>query len=200
MKDRPANASIFTLGLGFLALTLAAAFSPAPAHPAHPAARAAPSADLVLCDRLAADPPTRKARRHQRHAAIGPSDVPLALKYCKIAAPGIAPGAAPARPRFCGQSTNARRDLSHRKAADKGSTSAMVELGVLLANGTGVAKDQAQAHELFRRAADAGNPRGVVNLVALSSDGGPPIDPARPAACWRARRKTTRRKRNFSSG
>ena len=88
---------------------------------------------------------------------------------------------------------------AYRKAADKGSSSAMVELGVLLANGTGVAKDQAQAHELFRRAADAGNPRGVVNLVALSSDGGPPVDPGRPAPCWRARRKTIRRKRNFSS-
>ena len=65
-----------------------------------------------------------------------------------------------------------------RKAADKGSTSAMVELGVLYGTGSGVARDEAQARKLFERAAEAGNPRGVTNLAALG-DGGAPADPAR---------------------
>ncbi len=66
-----------------------------------------------------------------------------------------------------------------RKAADKGSTSAMVELGVLYGTGAGVPKDEAQARKLFERAAQAGNPRGVTNLAALSGGGGAPADPAR---------------------
>ena len=67
-----------------------------------------------------------------------------------------------------------------RKAADKGSTSAMVELGVMLGTGTGVAKDPAEARKLFERAAEAGNPRGVTNLAALS--GGAPSDPVKARA------------------
>ena len=65
-----------------------------------------------------------------------------------------------------------------RKAADKGSTSAMVELGVLYGTGSGVAKDEAQARKLFERAAEAGNPRGVSNLAALGGSGAA-ADPAR---------------------
>ena len=69
-----------------------------------------------------------------------------------------------------------------RKAADKGSTSAMVELGVLLATGAGVAKDEEAARKLFARAAEAGNPRGVTNLAALDSSIGASSDPARARA------------------
>src|ERR1700704_1322206 len=65
-----------------------------------------------------------------------------------------------------------------RKASDKGSTSAMVELGVLYGTGAGVARDEAQARKLFERAAEAGNPRGVSNLAALGG-GGASADPAR---------------------
>jgi TPR repeat protein len=65
-----------------------------------------------------------------------------------------------------------------RKAADKGSSSAMVELGVAYGTGTGVARDEAQARKLFERAAEAGNPRGVSNLAALGG-GAAPADPAR---------------------
>src|SRR4029079_18448581 len=65
-----------------------------------------------------------------------------------------------------------------RKAADKGSTSAMVELGVLYGTGTGVARDEAQARKLFERAANAGNPRGISNLAALGGAGAA-ADPAR---------------------
>ena len=65
-----------------------------------------------------------------------------------------------------------------RKAADKGSTSAMVELGVLYATGNGVAKDEEAARKLLERAAAAGNPRGVTNLAALGG-GATPSGPAR---------------------
>ena len=50
-------------------------------------------------------------------------------------------------------------------------------LGVLYGNGTGVAKDEAQARKLFERAAQAGNARGVSNLAALG--GSTASDPAR---------------------
>jgi len=69
---------------------------------------------------------------------------------------------------------------AYRKAADKGSTSAMVELGVLLGTGSGVPKDQAEARKLFERAAEGGNPRGITNLAALS--GGAPSDPVKARA------------------
>ena len=65
---------------------------------------------------------------------------------------------------------------AYRKAADKGSSAAMVELGVMYGTGAGVAKDQAKAGELFERAAKAGNPRGVINLEALN--GGASSNPA----------------------
>ena len=61
---------------------------------------------------------------------------------------------------------------------DKGSTSAMVELGVLSATGAGLPKDEAQARRLFERAAAAGNPRGISNLAALGG-GAAPSDPVR---------------------
>jgi TPR repeat protein len=64
-----------------------------------------------------------------------------------------------------------------RKAADKGSSSAMVELGVLYGTGSGVARDEAEARKLFERAAQAGNPRGVTNLAALGG-GSTSSDPA----------------------
>ena len=68
---------------------------------------------------------------------------------------------------------------AYRQAADKGSTSALVELGVMFGTGAGVPKDEGQARTLFERAAAAGNPRGVTNLAAL---GGAPSDPARTRA------------------
>ena len=93
---------------------------------------------------------------------------------------------------------------AYRKAADKGSTSAMVELGVMLATGSGVAKDEAQARKLFERAAAAGNPRGVTNLAALSraargGQGRHPRIPSRPEPCLPKRRRRIRRKRSISS-
>ena len=146
---------------------------------AAPTLARAQSADLVLCDRLAADPsdPDRPADV-KGVPAIAPSDIPTAIKYCSIAAKSSR------RAMYqLGRAHAANRQTSEaaaawRKAADKGSTSAMVELGVLYGTGTGgIAKDEAQARKLFERAAQAGNARGVSNLAALG--GSSASDPAR---------------------
>ena len=80
-----------------------------------------------------------------------------------------------------------------RKASDKGSTSAMVELGVLYGTGAGVARDEEQARKLFERAAAAGNPRGISNLAALSG-GGASSDPARAGSFWQRPPRPMRRR------
>ena len=146
---------------------------------AAPTLARAQSADLVLCDRLAADPADPdKPADVKGTPDVAPSDVATAIKYCRIAA-----GSSRRALYQLGRAYAANRQLPEaigawRKAADKGSTSAMVELGVLYGTGSGVARDEAQARKLFERAAEAGNPRGVSNLAALSG-GGAPADPVR---------------------
>jgi uncharacterized protein len=172
MTKRSGKGAIaYSFSIGLLALTIAALDSPAYAQ----------SADLVLCDRLAAHPSDPdKPADVKGVAAIAQSDVATAIKFCKIAA------ATSRRALYeLGRAYAANRQVpeaigAYRKAADKGSTSAMVELGVLLGTGSGVAKDQAAASKLFERAAEAGNPRGVSNLAALS--GGAPSDPVKARA------------------
>ena len=140
----------------------------------------AQSADLVLCDRVAADPSDPDKPADVKGAPdIAASDIATAIKYCKIAANGSR------RAMYqLGRAYTANRQTSEavaawRKAADKGSTSAMVELGVLYGTGAGVARDEAQARKLFERAAEAGNPRGVSNLAALGGGAGASSDPSR---------------------
>jgi TPR repeat protein len=161
------------LSIGLLALALASPHSSAHAQ----------SADLVLCDRLAADPTDPdKPADVKGTPDIAQGDVATAIKFCKVAS------AASRRALYqLGRAYAANQQLpeaigAYRKAADRGSTSAMVELGVLLATGSGVPKDQAQARKLFERAAEAGNPRGAVNLTALSEGNGAPSDPVRTRA------------------
>lgn len=138
----------------------------------------AQSADLVLCDRLAADPADPdKPADVKGTSDVAQSDIATAIKYCRIASTSSR------RALYqLGRAYAASRQLPEaigawRKAADKGSSSAMVELGVLYGTGAGVARDEAQARKLFERAAQAGNPRGVTNLAALSGGGGAPSDP-----------------------
>ena len=139
----------------------------------------AQSADLVLCDRLAADPSDPdKPAEVKGVAEVASADIATAIKYCAVA------GKSQRRAMYQlgrayaanGQMTEAM--AAWRKAADKGSSAAMVELGVAYGMGIGVAKDEAQARKLFERAAEAGNPRGVSNLAALGG-GVAPADPAR---------------------
>jgi len=146
---------------------------------AAPAVAQAQSADLVLCDRLAADASDPDKPADVKGVSdVAPSDIATAIKYCAVAAKSSR------RAMYqLGRAYAANRQLPEaisawRKAADKGSTSAMVELGVHYGTGNGVARDEAQARKLFERAAEAGNPRGVSNLAALGG-GGAPADPAR---------------------
>jgi TPR repeat protein len=155
--------------------------------PNAPAAQAAPayaqSADQVLCDRIAGDPADPdKPADVKGVAEIAPSDIETAIKFCKRVAPSSRRalyelGRAYAANRQMTEATGA-----YRKAADKGSTAAMVELGVLLASGSVGPKDETEARSLFARAAQGGNPRGAANLAALSGDGGGTSDPAEARA------------------
>ena len=203
MAKRPgaARSIIYGFGVGLMALSLpavlASVHSPAGAQ----------AADLALCDRLAADPADPDKPADVLGAvAIAPSDVATAIKYCKVAAAAKSASAASRRATYeLGRAYAANQQLpeaigAYRKAADKGSTSAMVELGILLATGSGVAKDEAQARDLFNRAADAGNPRGVVNLLALSENGGPPMDPVRTRAMLARAAETNSSEAQFQLG
>lgn len=165
MRERP-RAIFIACGFG-LAVLAVASLGPS-AH--------GQSADLVLCDRIAADPADPdKPADVKGVSQIAPSDIETAIKYCKIAA------AKSRRALYqLGRAYAANRQMSealraYRQAADKGSTSAMVELGVMLGTGAGVPKDEASARALFERAAKASNPRGITNLEATS--GSPPSDP-----------------------
>jgi uncharacterized protein len=145
---------------------------------AAPALAWAQSADLVLCDRLAADPSDPDKPADVKGVTdVAAADIATAIKYCAVA------GKSQRRAMYqLGRAYAAKGQMTEamtawRKAADKGSSSAMVELGVAYGTGTGVAKDEEQARKLFERAAEAGNPRGVSNLAALG--GGAPANPAR---------------------
>ncbi len=175
MAKRPSAGFIaVNLGIGLSAL-IAVSVASSPGH--------TQSADLVLCDRIAADPSDPdKPADVKGTAEIAQSDVVTAIKFCKVAS------ASSRRAMYeLGRAYAANRQMPEaiaawRKAADKGSTSAMVELGVLLGTGSGGTKDQAEARKLFERAAEAGNPRGVTNLAALSGSGGAPSDPGKARA------------------
>jgi len=173
IKRSGADSIAYNFSIGLLALTFTSMHSSAHAQ----------SADLVLCDRIAADPADPdKPADIKGVSEIAGSDVAIAIKFCRTAS------AASRRALYeLGRAYAANQQLpeavsAYRKAADKGSTSAMVELGVLLAAGSGVPKDEAQARKLFERAAEAGNPRGVTNLAALSDSGGLPSDPVKARA------------------
>ncbi|HVG51218.1 MAG TPA: tetratricopeptide repeat protein [Xanthobacteraceae bacterium] len=167
-KRRTPVPTTLSAGPLLLALTICAA-SPALSQ----------SADLVLCDRVAADPADPdKPADVQGVREIAPSDIATAIKYCAVAA-----GKSRRAQYQLGRAYEANRQMpqaiaAYRKAADKGSTSAMVELGVIYSTGIGVPKDEAQARRLFERAAQAGNPRGVMNLTAVSGTGSTSANPA----------------------
>src|SRR5262245_2433249 len=70
-----------TCRLGFALLALAA--------PSFATSARAQSADLVLCDRLAADPTDPdKPKDVQGTRDIAPSDIATAIRFCRIAAAG----------------------------------------------------------------------------------------------------------------
>src|ERR1700722_16061390 len=150
----------------------------------------AQSADLVLCDRLAADPADPdKPADVKGTLDVAPSDVATAIKYCRIASVSSRRALYQLGRAYAANPQTSEAIGTWRKAADKGSTSAMVELGVLYGTGAGVARDEAQARKLFERAAQAGNPRGISNLAALSGGGAAGAISARGICSRRRRRK-----------
>ena len=155
-------------GIGLLALTIACDPSPLRAQ----------SADLVLCDRIAADPTDPdKPADVKGVAQIARSDIATAIRFCRIAASSSRRALYQLGRAYAANQQMVEAMDAWRKAAERGSTSAMVELGVMLVTGSGVARDEAQARKLFERAAKAGNARGVTNLSALSEKEGAPVDP-----------------------
>ena len=152
---------------------------------ASPTVVRAQSADLVLCDRLAADPadPDKPADA-KGVAEIGKSDIATAIKFCKVASNSSRRAMYQLGRVYAAEGQMQDAMAAFRRAADKGSTSAMVELGVMYGTGAGVQKDEAQARKLFERAAEGGNPRGVSNLMVLSkvTGGGAPSDPVKARA------------------
>ncbi|HEY0330859.1 MAG TPA: tetratricopeptide repeat protein [Rhodopseudomonas sp.] len=170
---KPIRAVSLVCLLGGSLLALSAGSAPARAQ----------SADLVLCDRLAADPADPdKPADVKGVAEIAPGDVATAIKFCRTAAASSRRALYGLGRAYAANRQSNEAIAAYRKAADKGSSSAMVELGVLYATGAGVAKDDAAARKLFERAAEAGNPRGISNLAALSGGGGAPADPVRARA------------------
>jgi uncharacterized protein len=147
---------------------------------ATPSLAHAQSADLVLCDRVAADPSDPDKPADVKGVPdIVPSDIATAIKYCRVAANSSRRAMYQLGRAYAANRQMPEAIAAWRKASDKGSTSAMVELGVLYGTGAGVAKDEDKARKLFERAAQAGNPRGVSNLAALGGGAGSAADPAR---------------------
>ena len=167
---------------------------------AHVEARAQ-SADLALCDRLAADPTDPEKPADVRGVAdIAPADVATAIKYCRVASATSRRALYQLGRAYAAGQQTPEAIATYRKAADKGSTSAMVELGVALATGQGVGKDEAQARALFERAAEAGNPRGALNLMALAGSGGAPVDATRTRALLARAAETNSAEAQFQLG
>src|ERR1700687_1488730 len=153
MRER--SGAIF-IACGFALSVLAAASLHSSAY--------AQSADLVLCDRIAADPADPDKPADVKGApVIAASAIATAIKFCKGASPSSRRALYQLARAYAANQQLPEAIAAYRKAADKGSTSAMVELGVLLGTGSGIPQDQAQARKLFERAAEGGNPRGVTN-------------------------------------
>ena len=170
IKRSGAVAAACSLLIGLLVQVFAGGVSPAQAR----------SGPVALCDRLAADPTDPdKPADVKGTEAIAPADIQTAIKFCK-AASGVSRralfefGRAYAAIGHCRSS----RRISQ---GSQNSTSAMVELGVLLANGTGIARMEPRPARCSS-APPAGHPRGATSLAALTASGGAPSDPVEARA------------------
>ena len=61
-----------------------------------------------------------------------------------------------------------------RKAADRGDSRAQSNLGLMYANGTGVARTAAQAAQWYRKAADQGEVSAQFSLGLMYANGNSP--------------------------
>jgi TPR repeat protein len=162
--------------IGWVVLAVGAGHSPATAQ----------SADAVLCDRLAADPTDPdKPADVKGTVVIAPSDVPIAIKYCKTASAASRRALFELGRAYAANQQYPQAIAAYRKAVDKGSTAAMVELGALLeaqfqlgvmyAEGTGGPKYDAAARALFEKAAAQGHAEALdwAGNFAENGRGGP---------------------------
>lgn len=139
---------------------------------AAPLTAQAQSADLVLCDRVAADPSDPdKPADVKGVAEIAASDVATAVKFCKQAAASSRRAMFALGRAYAANRQTAEAMAAWRRAADKGSSAAMVELGVAYATGAGVAKDEAQARALFEKAAAQNHPGALERMGAFAQEG-----------------------------
>ena len=169
--SRRANFRAIVCGLGLAATPPAVAPYFSAAH--------AQSADLVLCDRIAADPTDPdKPSAIPGVPRIASQDIPIAIKFCKAAAGGSRRALYELGRAYAANGQLAEAIAAYRKAVTKGSTAAMVELAISLEAGAGIAKDDAQARALLQRAAAAGNPRALTRLATAGNVSGGAADPA----------------------
>ena len=132
---------------------------------------AADSPDDALCDRLAAVPldpdrPSGVAAVNQ----IAPENIKEAVRACEKAAG--APGSARRMWLQYGralefEARSGDAAAAYEKAANQGSTMAMLALSDLYNSGRGVPQDNAKAVSWLRKAADAGNSAAMNNLAAM---------------------------------
>src|SRR5256885_6340053 len=90
--------------------------------------------------------------------AIAASDIATAIKYCRIAANSSRRAMYQLGRAYAANRQIPEAGAARRKAADKGSTSAMGELGGLHGTRAGVGPDQAHGRRRFQTAARARNP------------------------------------------
>ncbi len=110
------QAVIDRIAIALIAMAAAAALAkPSPVN--------AQSADLVLCDRLAADPadPDRPADV-KGVSDVAPADIATAIKYCKVAANSSRRAQYELGRAYAANKQPAEAMAAWRKAADKGST------------------------------------------------------------------------------
>jgi uncharacterized protein len=190
MKQSVKRSNAVLIAFGVSVLTVATA----------PAAHAQ-SADLVLCDRIAADPADPDKPADVKGVSdIALSDVATAIKFCKRASTSSRRALYELGRAYAANRQMTEAVSAYRKAADKGSSAAMVELGSLLANGSAGAKDETEARTLFARAAQAGDARGAANLAALSANDGGSSDPAAARAMLAKAAETNSAEAQFQLG
>jgi TPR repeat protein len=159
------------------------------------------SADLVLCDRIAADPTDPDRPPDVKGVAqIAPSDVATAIKFCKVAAPAVRRAAYQLGRAYAANRQMPEAMAAYRKAADKGSTAAMVELAASLASGAVGSKDEAEARNLLLRAAQGGNARAAAQLAALPGGSSVASDPAEARALLAKAAETNSAEAQFQLG
>src|SRR5215469_9251252 len=106
---------LYRLSLAVVALALA------------PSLSRAQSADLVLCDRIAADPTDPDKPADVRGVTdIAPADVATAIKFCKKPAAGSRRAMYQLGRAYAANHQTVEAIAAWRKAADKGSSAAMV--------------------------------------------------------------------------